>query len=63
MTFHLFFLVIENYCILVDKFWITEALDKLYYVGSTDENVDGAVVDIFSKTKVIGRLYYVRSAD
>ena len=57
------FVVIENYRSLVDIFWKTRVIGKLYYVRSADENVGRSVVDIFWKTEVIGKLYYVRSAD
>ena len=57
------FVVIENYRSLVDIFWKTGVIGKLYYVRSADENVGRSVVDIFWKTEVIGKLYYVRSAD
>jgi len=40
-TFCLIFLVIDNYCSLVDIFWKTEVIGKLYYVRSTDENMSG----------------------
>ena len=48
---------------VVDKFWITKVLRKLYYVRFAHEYVGGSVVDIFWITKVLGKLYYVRSAD
>ena len=43
---------------VVDIFWNTEVIGKLYYVRSADENVGVSVVDIFWKTAVIGKLYY-----
>ena len=53
----LFSLVIENYCSLVDIFWTTEVIGKLYYVRFADENVGESVVDIFWKMEVVGKLY------
>ena len=50
-------------CSVVDIFWKTEVIGKLYHVRSTDENVGGSVVDVFGKTQEIGKLYYVRSAN
>ena len=43
-----YFLVIENYCSLVDIFWKTEVIGELYLVRSADENVGGPVVVIYS---------------
>ena len=43
-----YFLVIENYCSLVDIFWKTEVIGELYYVRSADQNVGGSVVFIYS---------------
>ena len=48
-TFCSIFLVIDNHCSLVDIFWKTEVIGKLYYVRSTDENVGGSVVDALWK--------------
>ena len=46
---HLFccFLVIENYCSMVDIFWKTEIIGELYLVRSADENLGGSVVVIY----------------
>ena len=36
---------------MVDMFWKSEVIDKLYDVWSADENVGGLVVDILEKRK------------
>ena len=37
------YLVIANYCSLVDIFWGSEVIGKPYFVRSADENVGGSV--------------------
>ena len=48
---------------MVDIFWKTEVIGKLYYVRSGGENVGGSAVGIFWITQVLGKMYYVPSAD